>query len=87
MVRRRGKGACQGSFCSVRTAAHLCRQRDFPASRGLAEIREFVGEEISRYYENDRPMLQLSIERADGQPPTLLKIAKANIRGIYPYYK
>jgi glycerol-3-phosphate dehydrogenase len=41
---RVGKGACQGSFCSLRVAAHLCRHHDFPASRGLAEIRAFIGE-------------------------------------------
>lgn len=41
---RVGKGACQGSFCAVRTAAHLCRHDDFPAERGLAEIRAFVAE-------------------------------------------
>jgi glycerol-3-phosphate dehydrogenase len=41
---RVGKGACQGGFCSVRTAAHLCRRDDFPAAQGLAEILDFVGE-------------------------------------------
>jgi len=41
---RVGKGACQGAFCSVRTVAHLYQRGDFQASRGLAEIRDFIGE-------------------------------------------
>ncbi len=41
---RVGKGACQGAFCSVRTAAHLYQRGDFHASRGLAEILDFIGE-------------------------------------------
>ncbi len=41
---RVGKGACQGSFCSVRTVAHLCQQGDFQARRGLAEMVDFLGE-------------------------------------------
>jgi glycerol-3-phosphate dehydrogenase len=40
---RVGKGACQGSFCAVRTAAHLCHRDDFEASRGQDEIAGFVG--------------------------------------------
>jgi glycerol-3-phosphate dehydrogenase len=41
---RVGKGACQGAFCSVRTVAHLYQRGDFRVSRGLAEIRDFIGE-------------------------------------------
>lgn len=41
---RVGKGACQGGFCSVRTAAHLCQRQDAAASRGLADVREFIAE-------------------------------------------
>jgi glycerol-3-phosphate dehydrogenase len=41
---RVGKGACQGSFCALRTAAHLHQRDDFPASRGVAEILDFIGE-------------------------------------------
>jgi glycerol-3-phosphate dehydrogenase len=41
---RVGKGACQGAFCAVRTAAHLYQQGDFEARRGLAEILDFFGE-------------------------------------------
>ena len=41
---RVGKGACQGSFCAVRTVAHLYQRGDFAATRGLAEIVEFIGE-------------------------------------------
>ena len=41
---RVGKGACQGSFCSVRTVAHLCQQVDFQGQRGLAEMVDFLGE-------------------------------------------
>ncbi len=41
---RVGKGACQGAFCAVRIAAHLAQRDDFPALRGLAEIRDFIGE-------------------------------------------
>jgi glycerol-3-phosphate dehydrogenase len=41
---RVGKGACQGSFCGVRTIAHLCQQGDFQARRGLAEMVDFLNE-------------------------------------------
>jgi glycerol-3-phosphate dehydrogenase len=41
---RVGKGACQGGFCSVRTAVHLCQRDDFPAARGLADVLDFVAE-------------------------------------------
>jgi glycerol-3-phosphate dehydrogenase len=41
---RVGKGACQGAFCSVRTAAHLYQKGDFQAAHGLAGIRDFVAE-------------------------------------------
>jgi glycerol-3-phosphate dehydrogenase len=41
---RVGKGACQGSFCSIRTAVHLCQRDDFPAARGLADVVDFVVE-------------------------------------------
>ena len=41
---RVGKGACQGAFCAVRTAAHLYQRGDFQARRGLAEILDFLGE-------------------------------------------
>jgi glycerol-3-phosphate dehydrogenase len=41
---RVGKGACQGGFCSIRTAAHLCQRDDFPAARGLADVLDFVAE-------------------------------------------
>ena len=41
---RVGKGACQGSFCAVRTVAHLYQRGDFVATRGLAEIVEFIAE-------------------------------------------
>lgn len=41
---RVGKGACQGAFCAVRTAAHLYQQRDFQSQRGVAEILDFLRE-------------------------------------------
>lgn len=41
---RVGKGACQGSFCGLRTVAHLYQHGDFQAHRGLAEIIDFFGE-------------------------------------------
>jgi glycerol-3-phosphate dehydrogenase len=41
---RVGKGACQGSFCAVRTVAHLYQRGDFTATRGLAEIVDFIAE-------------------------------------------
>jgi len=41
---RVGKGACQGAFCSVRTAAHLYQRGDLEAAHGLAEIRDFLAE-------------------------------------------
>jgi len=41
---RVGKGACQGAFCSVRTAAHLYQRGGFQTSRGLAGMRDFLAE-------------------------------------------
>jgi glycerol-3-phosphate dehydrogenase len=41
---RVGKGACQGAFCAVRTAAHLYQQGDFQSRRGLHEIADFFRE-------------------------------------------
>jgi glycerol-3-phosphate dehydrogenase len=41
---RVGKGACQGAFCAVRTVAYLYQRGEFQASRGLAEILDFIGE-------------------------------------------
>jgi glycerol-3-phosphate dehydrogenase len=41
---RVGKGACQGAFCAVRTAAHLYQRGDFQARRGIAELLDFLGE-------------------------------------------
>jgi glycerol-3-phosphate dehydrogenase len=41
---RLGKGPCQGTFCAVRAAAHLCRREDFDATRGMSEIRNFIAE-------------------------------------------
>lgn len=44
MRSRVGKGACQGAFCAVRTAAHLYRQGGYRARRGIDEIIDFLGE-------------------------------------------
>ena len=41
---RVGKGACQGAFCGLRTAAHLYQTGDFQARQGLAEIVDFFSE-------------------------------------------
>ncbi len=41
---RVGKGACQGAFCAVRTAAHLYQRGNFQTSRGLAGMRDFLAE-------------------------------------------
>ena len=41
---RVGKGACQGAFCGLRTAAHLYQTGDFQAQQGLAEIVDFFSE-------------------------------------------
>ena len=41
---RVGKGACQGAFCAVRTAAHLYNRGDFQGARGPAEILDFISE-------------------------------------------
>ena len=38
---RVGKGACQGSFCSVRALAHLYNRRGLSADQGLDEITDF----------------------------------------------
>jgi len=50
---RVGKGACQGTFCSVRTLAHLYQSGDFQGRRGLAEILDFFGER----WRGQRPIL------------------------------
>jgi glycerol-3-phosphate dehydrogenase len=41
---RVGKGACQGAFCGLRTAAHLYQTGDFQAQQGLAEMVDFFSE-------------------------------------------
>ena len=41
---RVGKGACQGAFCAVRSAAHLYQRGDFAARRGVLEIVDFLRE-------------------------------------------
>ena len=41
---RVGKGACQGAFCGLRTAAHLYQTGDFQAQQGLSEIVDFFSE-------------------------------------------
>ncbi len=41
---RVGKGACQGAFCAVRTAAYLYQRGDFQARRGINEMLDFLGE-------------------------------------------
>ncbi len=38
---RVGKGACQGSFCSVRALAHLYNRHGLKEDRGLADIADF----------------------------------------------
>jgi glycerol-3-phosphate dehydrogenase len=50
---RVGKGACQGAFCGLRTAAHLYQNGDFQAQRGLTEIVDFFGER----WRGQRPIL------------------------------
>ena len=50
---RVGKGACQGAFCGLRTAAHLYQTGDFQAQRGLAEIADFFSER----WRGQRPVL------------------------------
>ena len=41
---RVGKGACQGSFCALRVAAHLAQLADLPPPGALSEIRAFISE-------------------------------------------
>ena len=41
---RVGKGACQGSFCGLRTVAHFYQEGAFETRRGLAELVDFMGE-------------------------------------------
>lgn len=50
---RVGKGACQGAFCGLRTAAHLYQTGDFQAQRGLAEMVDFFSER----WRGQRPVL------------------------------
>ena len=50
---RLGKGPCQGTFCAVRAAAHLCRREEFDATRSMSEIRNFIAER----WGNQRPVL------------------------------
>jgi glycerol-3-phosphate dehydrogenase len=39
---RVGKGACQGSFCSLRVLAHLYQHRTVDAPEGLDDLRSFL---------------------------------------------
>jgi glycerol-3-phosphate dehydrogenase len=41
---RLGKGACQGTFCTLRAAAHLYNRGILKGDRGLYESRQFFGE-------------------------------------------
>jgi glycerol-3-phosphate dehydrogenase len=39
---RVGKGACQGAFCGLRTAAYLYDRDEFKGDEGLSELRDFL---------------------------------------------
>jgi len=41
---RVGKGACQGSFCSLRMTAHMYNQGLLTDAQGIAELRDFLNE-------------------------------------------
>ena len=41
---RIGKGPCQGSFCSLRMAAHMYNEGMLRAGDGIAELKDFINE-------------------------------------------
>jgi glycerol-3-phosphate dehydrogenase len=41
---RVGKGACQGSFCSLRMSAHMYNQGMLTDVQGIAELKDFLNE-------------------------------------------
>ncbi len=41
---RLGKGACQGTFCSVRVLAHLYHQGELEGTHGIEDIKRFLNE-------------------------------------------
>lgn len=50
---RVGKGACQGSFCSLRVLTHLYDQEHLATGEGLEHIRNFLSER----WKGERPIL------------------------------
>jgi len=50
---RLGKGSCQGTFCSIRTDAHMIDKGDINPGQGLNHLRKFLNER----WKGQRPIL------------------------------
>jgi glycerol-3-phosphate dehydrogenase len=50
---RLGKGSCQGTFCSIRTDAHMLEKGELSPERGMGHLREFLNER----WKGQRPIL------------------------------
>ncbi|MDY6792270.1 MAG: anaerobic glycerol-3-phosphate dehydrogenase subunit GlpA [Thermodesulfobacteriota bacterium] len=63
---RIGKGACQGTFCGLRTCAYLYDTDELQADEGLTSLREFVNERWRgvRPLLWDTPLIQAELQEA-----------------------
>jgi len=63
---RIGKGACQGTFCGLRTCAYLYDINELQADEGLTSLREFVTERWRgvRPLLWDTPVIQAELQEA-----------------------
>ena len=63
---RIGKGACQGTFCGLRTCAYLYDTDEMSADEGLTSLREFVTERWRgvRPLLWDTPLIQAELQEA-----------------------
>jgi len=63
---RIGKGACQGTFCGLRTCAYLYDTDELHADEGLTSLREFVNERWRGVQPLlwDTPLIQAELQEA-----------------------
>lgn len=63
---RIGKGACQGTFCGLRTCAYLYDANELRADEGLKSLREFITERWRgvRPLLWDTPLIQAELQEA-----------------------
>ena len=63
---RIGKGACQGTFCGLRTCAYLYDRDELRADEGLASLKEFLTERWRgvRPLLWDTPLIQAELQEA-----------------------